>query len=477
MRRVYIPAMLLLVLFAGSLYAQNIPVAYQYSTTSAPSGMVQFDFDIGDSTLADTSNNHYLIYRDQPQTSWNSADMDFLYHVCSTYTFSGQLTYTPPSNVLEWYLHSENDSAVVSQSPKNEANQFPPPMYLMADMGADPAGDAEGTSATNLDITHLYATWSDTKLYFRLDNNGGGFPTSSGLFTYFVYAVGVVDPNTTDSVAYALVYASVPLLFNPGLYALDATDSSFTQIASISYQISGNSIYMSCNISDLTAQPAWSDWPPPAGFIGLQPYTITMVFTDMTFNDNGKMAVFIPESNLLDFTLTNTSPALSDASVALIAPDTITAGVTYTDTDNHLPAVRNLHFESAVYPMGACIKTYDSGALFEYSLNVSETGWYSYYFEFSDGVDTVVTPLDSSYFIIKYHVCGDADSEQNVNISDAVYIINYIFAEGNPPDPIEAGDVNCDTEVNVSDAVFIINYIFAGGNEPCDTNGDAMPDC
>ncbi len=39
------------------------------------------------------------------------------------------------------------------------------------------------------------------------------------------------------------------------------------------------------------------------------------------------------------------------------------------------------------------------------------------------------------------------------------------------------GDVNCDTNVNISDAVWIINFIFIGGNDPCDTNGDTIPDC
>jgi hypothetical protein len=74
-------------------------------------------------------------------------------------------------------------------------------------------------------------------------------------------------------------------------------------------------------------------------------------------------------------------------------------------------------------------------------------------------------------------LCGDANGDTDVNVSDAVSIINYIFAGGNPPDPLEAGDTNCDGTVNVSDAVWIINYVFTGGNPPCDTNGDSLPDC
>ncbi len=74
-------------------------------------------------------------------------------------------------------------------------------------------------------------------------------------------------------------------------------------------------------------------------------------------------------------------------------------------------------------------------------------------------------------------ICGDATADGTVNVSDAVRIINYVFAGGDPPDPLEAGDVNCSSDVNVSDAVYIINYVFTGGNDPCDTNSDQVPDC
>jgi hypothetical protein len=75
------------------------------------------------------------------------------------------------------------------------------------------------------------------------------------------------------------------------------------------------------------------------------------------------------------------------------------------------------------------------------------------------------------------YICGDANSDETVNVSDAVYIINYVFAGGEPPDPLEAADANCDSTCNVSDAVYIINYVFTGGNEPCDSDGDGIPDC
>ncbi len=65
---------------------------------------------------------------------------------------------------------------------------------------------------------------------------------------------------------------------------------------------------------------------------------------------------------------------------------------------------------------------------------------------------------------------GDADGTTLLSISDAVYLISYIFAGGPAPTPypVCSGDANCDCLVSISDAVYLINYIFAGGPPPCD---------
>ena len=64
-------------------------------------------------------------------------------------------------------------------------------------------------------------------------------------------------------------------------------------------------------------------------------------------------------------------------------------------------------------------------------------------------------------------VCGDADGSTAVTISDAVYLINYIFSGGPAPNPLLSGDADCSGTVTISDAVYMINYIFAGGSAPC----------
>lgn len=62
---------------------------------------------------------------------------------------------------------------------------------------------------------------------------------------------------------------------------------------------------------------------------------------------------------------------------------------------------------------------------------------------------------------------GDANGDALVNITDVVYMINYIFGGGPAPNPLPAGDANCDELANISDAVYLISYIFSSGQAPC----------
>jgi hypothetical protein len=64
-------------------------------------------------------------------------------------------------------------------------------------------------------------------------------------------------------------------------------------------------------------------------------------------------------------------------------------------------------------------------------------------------------------------LCGDCDGDGMANISDAVFVIAYIFMGGPAPVVYSAADVNCDGTVNISDVVYLLDWIFRGGPEPC----------
>ncbi len=64
------------------------------------------------------------------------------------------------------------------------------------------------------------------------------------------------------------------------------------------------------------------------------------------------------------------------------------------------------------------------------------------------------------------YTCGDTNGDGEIDIADAIFLINYVFLGGSAPSPLEAGDADGSGEVDVADVMFLINYIFIGGPAP-----------
>ncbi len=67
-------------------------------------------------------------------------------------------------------------------------------------------------------------------------------------------------------------------------------------------------------------------------------------------------------------------------------------------------------------------------------------------------------------------VCGDVNGDVEVNLSDIVYFINYLFQGGDPPQcpyPYTfCTDCNGDGAVGLPDVVHLINYVLKSGPDP-----------
>jgi hypothetical protein len=61
---------------------------------------------------------------------------------------------------------------------------------------------------------------------------------------------------------------------------------------------------------------------------------------------------------------------------------------------------------------------------------------------------------------------GDANGDQVINISDVMYLMNYLFRHGPAPVSFEAGDANCDNDHGILDVVCLINYLYKNGPVP-----------
>ena len=57
-------------------------------------------------------------------------------------------------------------------------------------------------------------------------------------------------------------------------------------------------------------------------------------------------------------------------------------------------------------------------------------------------------------------ICGDIDNNDQVDVADLVYFVNYQFDSGPPPPIIEAADVNNTGQVDIADLVYLVHYMF-----------------
>ena len=61
---------------------------------------------------------------------------------------------------------------------------------------------------------------------------------------------------------------------------------------------------------------------------------------------------------------------------------------------------------------------------------------------------------------------ADPNDDGAVNITDGIYVLNYLFIGGPAPTCKESADPNDDGMVNITDGIYILNYLFLGGPAP-----------
>ena len=119
-------------------------------------------------------------------------------------------------------------------------------------------------------------------------------------------------------------------------------------------------------------------------------------------------------------------------------------------------------------PVGTAIRINnytDHAYVFISAVGINNSGLCGFYWggkDMSNASQDFVQLMD--YQEVGFYVAGDANNDHQVNVSDAVYLIGYIFAGGQAPVDVCLGDANGDATVNISDAVTLIGYIFGGGS-------------
>ncbi|MEM7263137.1 MAG: hypothetical protein AAF488_14195 [Planctomycetota bacterium] len=71
---------------------------------------------------------------------------------------------------------------------------------------------------------------------------------------------------------------------------------------------------------------------------------------------------------------------------------------------------------------------------------------------------------------------GDCNGDSSMDISDPIFVGDFLFAGGTAPLCLDACDANDDGQVDIADAIYVPNHLFAGGPPPPAPFGFCGPD-
>ena len=63
-------------------------------------------------------------------------------------------------------------------------------------------------------------------------------------------------------------------------------------------------------------------------------------------------------------------------------------------------------------------------------------------------------------------VRGDSNADASIDIADVVFVLEYLFAQGNVPLCEDTADSNDDGWIDIADPVFMLNYLYGDGTAP-----------
>jgi hypothetical protein len=61
---------------------------------------------------------------------------------------------------------------------------------------------------------------------------------------------------------------------------------------------------------------------------------------------------------------------------------------------------------------------------------------------------------------------GDPNDSGVIDITDGVYVLNYLFLGQKAPTCLESADANDDGRIDIADAIYLLSFLFIGGPQP-----------
>lgn len=75
------------------------------------------------------------------------------------------------------------------------------------------------------------------------------------------------------------------------------------------------------------------------------------------------------------------------------------------------------------------------------------------------------TTVRVRYLVVQF-IRGDSNTDGKLDMSDIMYIVNYLYKEGPTPASADAADANFDTALNILDAEYLIRFFYKQGPPP-----------
>ena len=212
------------------------------------------------------------------QSSWQSTNNLSLIGTSGYENTWQAVVNTNGSNSSNWYVSALINSEVldesfgeiiVSQSPINNSNNWPPGNSLYALLGNDMSGDASSSQ----DITSIKGSFSNInnnidRLYLGMTLNASCCDEGGFFGPWYLYGLGIINPESESGVAYAVGYGDGGFgQLTPGILKLSGDLSSgdisgFEYLTeTIDYTTSGSQLQTNVIMDYIINDSGWGSWP------------------------------------------------------------------------------------------------------------------------------------------------------------------------------------------------------------------------
>jgi len=106
--------------------------------------------------------------------------------------------------------------------------------------------------------------------------------------------------------------------------------------------------------------------------------------------------------------------------------------------------------------------------------DIDEVNIYSEWLDEGEFEDHLLVLLEGAGGGTPFHR-GDPNDSGGLDLSDGLFIFNFLFSGGSPPGCNDAADSNGDGGIDLSDGIFLLSYLFLGGPPPAAPGPPDLP--